>query len=97
MTLRILSSPSEHREVADELRGAIVAALPGSQVEVNAMSPGHYEIRVVSESFDGESRVRQQQRVYGAIAHLMKGDDAPVHAWREYYVEGEGEELYDPY
>jgi hypothetical protein len=24
--------------------------------------------------------VRQQQLVYGAIAHLMKGDAAPVHA-----------------
>ena len=30
--------------------------------------------------FAGRSRVQQQQAVYAAIAHLMKGDAAPVHA-----------------
>jgi acid stress-induced BolA-like protein IbaG/YrbA len=35
---------------------------------------------VVSSAFVGQSRVRQQQLVYGAIAHLMQGDAAPVHA-----------------
>ena len=80
MALRILSSPSASTDVAKELRSCIEAALPGSQVEVVAASPGHYEIQVVSKAFEGESRVRQQQLVYGAIAHLMAGDDAPVHA-----------------
>lgn len=81
MALRILSSPSG--PAADQtaaLRDAIVAALPGSRVEVEAGSPGHYAIRVVSGAFAGKSRVAQQQLVYGAIAHLMQGDAAPVHA-----------------
>lgn len=69
--------------MADEssaLRGAIEAAMPGAKVDVAANSPGHYQIRVVSALFAGKSRVQQQQLVYGAITHLMKGDAAPVHA-----------------
>jgi len=47
---------------------------------VTASSPGHFEIRVSAEAFAGRSRVQQQQLVYAAIAPLMKGDAAPVHA-----------------
>lgn len=80
MALRILSSPSAPQELAEEIRRAIAAALPGAQIEVRANSPGHYEIRVVSAAFAGQSRLRQQQLVYAAIAPLMQGDAAPVHA-----------------
>jgi acid stress-induced BolA-like protein IbaG/YrbA len=62
------------------LREAVEQALPGAQVEVAANSPGHFQIRVVSDAFAGKSRLQQQQVVYAAIAHLMGGDDAPVHA-----------------
>jgi len=80
MPLQILSSPSQPQEIAEDLRRAILAAIPGADVHVDAMSAGHYEIRVVSDVFESKSRVGQQQLVYGAIAHLMKGDAAPVHA-----------------
>ena len=80
MALRILSSPSASVDIAKELRSCIAAALPGAEIEVAATSPGHFEIQVVSAAFEGEGRVRQQQLVYSAIAHLMKGNDAPVHA-----------------
>ncbi len=80
MPLQILSAPSNPEAVANEMRRAIEEAIPGAGVEVRDAGPGHFEIRVRSESFEGESRVRQQQRVYAAIAHLMKGDAAPVHA-----------------
>jgi acid stress-induced BolA-like protein IbaG/YrbA len=80
MALRILSSPSAPQDLATEMRRAIESALPESQVEVVPGSPGHFAIRVVSAAFAGLSRVRQQQRVYAAIAHLMQGDAAPVHA-----------------
>lgn len=80
MALRILSSPSSSADVAEDLRRCIEEAIPGAHVEVGAASPGHFEIRVVSEAFADRSRVQQQQLVYGAIAHLMKGDAAPVHA-----------------
>jgi acid stress-induced BolA-like protein IbaG/YrbA len=79
MALRILNSPSG-ADQTEALRSAIAAALPGARIEVEAGSPGHYAIRVVSAVFAGRSRVAQQQLVYGAIAHLMQGDAAPVHA-----------------
>ncbi len=81
MPLQILSSPGgSSQDVVAALRDAILEALPGASVEVTATSPGHFELQVVSESFAGKNRLRQQQLVYAAIAHLMKGDAAPVHA-----------------
>jgi acid stress-induced BolA-like protein IbaG/YrbA len=81
MSLRILSSPPpEPEEVAGRLRAQIEAALPDARVEVEAESPGHFSITVESASFEGLSRVKQQQRVYAAIRDLMAGDAAPVHA-----------------
>ena len=81
MALRILSSPPpEPTAVLDELRRALKTALPDAAVEVEAGSPGHFTLSVVSAAFAGLPRVRQQQRVYAAIAHLMAGDAAPVHA-----------------
>lgn len=80
MALRILSSPSEPGEIADDLRRSIEGALPGAEVAVAPLSPGHFEIRVRSEAFAGKSRLQQQQLVYAAIAPLMQGDAAPVHA-----------------
>jgi acid stress-induced BolA-like protein IbaG/YrbA len=80
VALQIQSSPSAAGDVAADLERSIAEALPGAEIRVSATSPGHFEIRVTSEAFEGLSRVRQQQLVYGAIAHLMKGNAAPVHA-----------------
>jgi acid stress-induced BolA-like protein IbaG/YrbA len=81
MAIRILSEPPpEPEETAVRLREAVEAALPGASVQVVAASPGHFEVEVVSASFAGQPRVRQQQAVYAAIAPLMAGDQAPVHA-----------------
>jgi acid stress-induced BolA-like protein IbaG/YrbA len=78
--LQILSSPSAGADTARELERAIAAALPDASVEVHENGGGHFEIRVASATFAQQSRLVQQQRVYAAIAHLMKGDAAPVHA-----------------
>ena len=80
MALQIQSSPSAATDVVRDLERSIAEALPGAEIQVGALSPGHFEIRVVSEAFHGLSRLRQQQLVYGAIAFLMKGDAPPVHA-----------------
>ena len=80
MPIQILSSPSSGGDTARDLERAIGAAFPEARIEVRANGGGHFEIRVVSASFAQQSRVVQQQRVYAAIAHLMKGDAAPVHA-----------------
>lgn len=81
MPLQIHSEPPpEPEEVAPRMKEAIESALPGASADVRAVSPGHFEIEVVSEDFAGLSRVKQQQRVYGAIADFMSGDAPPVHA-----------------
>ncbi len=67
-------------QIAAALRDAILKQIPDAKVEVKPASPGHFEINVTSGVFDGKSRVQQQQLVYGAIANLMQGEDAPVHA-----------------
>jgi acid stress-induced BolA-like protein IbaG/YrbA len=59
---------------------AIREALPGAEVEVRAGGAGHFELRVVAEAFRDQSRVRQHQLVYGAIAPLLAGEAPPVHA-----------------
>ncbi len=79
MTLKILSAP-DPTQITRELREAIAAAIPGAVIEVAATSPGHFEILVTSEVFEGKPLVRQQQLVYAAIAPLMAGDAPPVHA-----------------
>ncbi len=78
MALRILDEPSD--AAAERLRESIERALPGARVSVEAAGAGHFALSVVSAAFDGKSRLAQQQLVYAAIAHLMKGDAAPVHA-----------------
>lgn len=83
MALQIKSEPStpvDAERICAEIAASIEKAIDGAAVEVVATGPGHFEIQVTSSSFDGESRVAQQQRVYASIAHLMKGDEAPVHA-----------------
>ena len=67
-------------DVEAALRDAIQTAIPDGEIEVSSAGPGHFEIVVRSAAFEGKNRVKQQQLVYGAIAHLMSGPNAPVHA-----------------
>jgi acid stress-induced BolA-like protein IbaG/YrbA len=65
--------------VTDAIRESIVAAIPDADVVVSG-GGGHFTIEVTSKVFAGKNRVESQRLVYGAIAHLMRGDLAPVHA-----------------
>ena len=76
MALQIHAPPDE---VIGKLRAAIEAALPCDALEVRG-SGGHFEIRVVSAAFVGKNTLAKQRLVFSAIAPLMKGDGAPVHA-----------------
>jgi acid stress-induced BolA-like protein IbaG/YrbA len=74
------SHPTEYQgSIIDALREAIERDIPGAQVEVTG-GGGHFSIEVVSQAFAGKSMLASQRLVYGAIAHLMSGDMAPVHA-----------------
>jgi acid stress-induced BolA-like protein IbaG/YrbA len=65
--------------VIDAIRTAIEAKVEGSQAEVTG-GGGHFQIVVTSPVFAGKNTLESQRLVYGAIAHLMAGDMAPVHA-----------------
>ncbi len=74
------SHPTDFQgSVVDALREAIEREVPGSRAEVNG-GGGHFTIEVISAAFAGKSMLESQRMVYSAIAHLMKGDMAPVHA-----------------
>jgi acid stress-induced BolA-like protein IbaG/YrbA len=66
--------------ILDQLRTSIEEAIPGAIVQVDSGSGGHYTLDVTSEAFEGKNRVQAQRLVLSSIAHLMKGDAAPVHA-----------------
>jgi stress-induced morphogen len=67
-------------KIAEELRSAVAARIENARVEVTMGSAGHYSISVTSPVFAGKSMLECHRLVMGAIAHLMKGEAAPVHA-----------------
>ena len=71
--------PTSRARFEDAIRSAIQSAIEGATVEVSG-GGGHFTIAVVSPVFAGKGMLESQRLVYGAIAHLMKGDRAPVHA-----------------
>ncbi|XYH96366.1 BolA/IbaG family iron-sulfur metabolism protein [Sorangium sp. So ce1128] len=65
--------------IPDALKRAIEEKIEGSTAEVTG-GGGHFNLVVTSPVFAGKSMLESQRLVYGAIAHLMAGDQAPVHA-----------------
>jgi len=80
MALQIINAGPPPEEIADQIRAAIAQAMPEARIDINPQGPGHFEITVTDADFEGLSRVKQQQRVYGAITELMAGPNPPVHA-----------------
>jgi len=66
-------------DILEAIRDSVRKALPDAVVEASGGN-GHYTLVVTSAAFAGKGPVDAQRLVYGAIAHLMKGDRAPVHA-----------------
>ncbi|HEX5129758.1 MAG TPA: BolA/IbaG family iron-sulfur metabolism protein [Usitatibacter sp.] len=63
----------------DSIAASIRAGLDCTHLDVRG-DGAHFEAVVVSPAFAGLPRVRQHQLVYAAIAPLLAGDAAPVHA-----------------
>jgi acid stress-induced BolA-like protein IbaG/YrbA len=59
------------RAVKEKMADAVVSVRGGG---------GHYEIDVVSQVFAGKSTLEKHRLVLTSIAHLMQGNEAPVHA-----------------
>ena len=53
----------------DQVKAAITLAIPDAQVEIEDLTGGgdHLQVTVISAAFDGLTRVRQHQLVYGAL------------------------------
>jgi stress-induced morphogen len=62
-----------------ELTEALLRAFPESEVEVTDLTgtSDHYQARIVSDAFQGKSRIEQHRMVYTALGDAMKG---AVHA-----------------
>ena len=65
--------------IHDGIRHAIRSEITDADVEVSG-GGGHYTILVTSKAFAGKNMIESHRLVYSAIAPLMKGDSAPVHA-----------------
>jgi stress-induced morphogen len=65
---------------ADALKEAILKAVPDAIVDVVASGGGHYSVHVRSPAFRDRSTLERHRLVYAAIAPLMAGESAPVHA-----------------
>ena len=65
--------------IPDAITASIRSTLADARVEVSG-GGGHYSLVVTSSAFEGKGMLESQRLVYSAIAHLMKGDGAPVHA-----------------
>jgi len=66
-------------DIFEAIRTAILGRIPDAEVMVTGAG-GHFSIEVVSPVFAGQGMLASQRLVLGAIAPLMKGDLAPVHA-----------------
>jgi len=64
---------------AEDLKRRIEDALPGSTAEVEDLTGGgdHFRAEVVSERFDGLSRIEQHKLVYEVFGDEVGG---PIHA-----------------
>jgi stress-induced morphogen len=64
---------------AEELKTRIESALPGASASVEDLTGGgdHFRAEVVSDRFEGLSRIDQHQLVYGIFGDEVGG---PIHA-----------------
>jgi acid stress-induced BolA-like protein IbaG/YrbA len=63
-----------------QMKAAILAQIPDADVTVTPGAGGHFTVQVVAHVFAGKSMLESQRLVLSALAPLMKGDGAPVHA-----------------
>lgn len=71
------------------IRDRVLAALPGSEVEVfdTTGTGDHFEARVVSPAFVGKSMVDQHQAVYAPLQDVLKTGELHALALKTYSPE----------
>lgn len=53
------------------IEARILQAMPGAQVKVESPDNVHYIARIVSEAFDGRSRIQRHRLVHDAVGEAM--------------------------
>jgi stress-induced morphogen len=71
--------PEERMPTADDLKERIERALPGARVAVEDLTGGgdHFRAEVVSDRFEGLSRIQQHRLIYDVFGDEVGG---PIHA-----------------
>ena len=67
---------------ATEIERLIRLRFPDAKIEIQDLAGdnNHWAATVVDESFRGKNRVQQQRMVNAALAEILEGPDAPLHA-----------------
>lgn len=67
---------------ASEIERLLRERFPNAEIEIRDLAGdnNHYAATVVDEAFRGINRVQQQRLVNKALAPLLEGSDAPLHA-----------------
>lgn len=73
----------------DEIKSALEKALPGSTIAVQDLTGGgdHFQVVVVSSSFEGKGLVDQHQMVYGALKGSLGSERIHALALKTYTPE----------
>jgi stress-induced morphogen len=66
--------------INEQIEDSIIEKISDAQVTVNNMGGGHFRLSVVTVEFEGKSMLAKHKLVLSAIAPLMSGPNAPVHA-----------------
>ncbi len=66
----------------EDIAALIMAALPGSDVEMIDLAGdnNHWKAVIISPDFAGLSRIKQHQLVYAALKGKMDGENGELHA-----------------
>lgn len=72
-----------------EIKSTLEKALPGSTIEVQDLTGGadHFQVWVISQSFEGKSLVDQHQMVYGALRDALGSERIHALALKTYTPE----------
>jgi acid stress-induced BolA-like protein IbaG/YrbA len=62
----------------DQVEALIKSEIPDSQVKALSSDGSHFEVTVISASFEGKRRVQQHQMVYAAVKQAVNSE--AIHA-----------------
>ncbi|MFT5806722.1 MAG: stress-induced morphogen [Moritella dasanensis] len=66
--------------INEQIKESIINKIADAHVTVTNRGGGHFRLSVVTVKFEGKSMLAKHKLVLSAIAPLMSGPNAPVHA-----------------